>query len=79
MILAGGTTPLLPPIEEAGSGQVRERQTAFMAEIIEKLNDLFHGGLTDQETLIVTVKAGAPEAECRPASRSYDWPYEVFD
>ena len=43
MVLTDGTTPLLAPIEEAGSGQVRERQTAYIAEIIEKLNDLFHG------------------------------------
>jgi type I restriction enzyme, R subunit len=52
MILPGGTTPLLPPIEETGSGQVRERVTAYMAEIIEKLNDLFHGELTDQDKLV---------------------------
>jgi type I restriction enzyme R subunit len=52
MILAGGDTPLLPPIEEAGNGQVRERMTAYMAEIIEKLNDLFHGDLTDQDKLV---------------------------
>jgi type I restriction enzyme R subunit len=52
MVLAGGATPLLPPIEEAGSGQVRERMTAYMAEIIEKLNDLFHGELTDQDKLV---------------------------
>jgi len=27
MVLAGGTAPLLPPIGEAGSGLVRERET----------------------------------------------------
>jgi type I restriction enzyme, R subunit len=52
MIPPGGNTPLLPPIEEAGSGQVRERPTAYMAEIIERLNDLFHGELTDQDKLV---------------------------
>ena len=52
MVIAGGETPVLPPIEEAGSGQVRERPTAYMAEIIEKLNDLFHGDLTDQDKLV---------------------------
>ena len=52
MVLVDGTSPLLPPIEEAGSGLVPERQTAFIAEIIEKLNDLFHGELTDQDKLV---------------------------
>lgn len=51
MILAGDAAPL-PPIEAAGSGLVRERATAYMAEIIEKLNDLFHGDLTDQDKLV---------------------------
>jgi type I restriction enzyme R subunit len=31
---------------------VRERATAYMAEIIEKLNDLFQGDLTDQDKLV---------------------------
>ena len=52
MLSAGGNAPLLPPIEEAGSGQVRENQTAYMAEIIEKVNDLFDGDLTDQDKLV---------------------------
>jgi type I restriction enzyme R subunit len=51
MILAG-EMPTLPPIEGSGSGLVRERATAYMAEIIEKLNDLFHGDLTDQDKLV---------------------------
>jgi len=48
----GGAAPYLPPIEGAGSGQVRERQKAYMSAIIEKLNDLFHGELTDQDKLV---------------------------
>jgi type I restriction enzyme R subunit len=52
MTLGGGNVPYLPPIEGAGSGQVRERQTAYMSAIIEKLNDLFHGELTDQDKLV---------------------------
>jgi type I restriction enzyme, R subunit len=51
MILGGSAAPL-SPIDATGSGQVRERKTAFMAEIIEKLNDLFHGDLTDQDKLV---------------------------
>ena len=30
-MIAGGSTPPLPPIDEAGSDQVRERKKAFMA------------------------------------------------
>jgi type I restriction enzyme R subunit len=52
MVLSDGETPILPPIEFSGSGQVRERATAYMAEIIEKLNDLFQGELTDQDRLV---------------------------
>jgi type I restriction enzyme R subunit len=51
MILGGDAAPL-PPIEASGSGLLRERATAYMAEIIEKLNDLFHGDLSDQDKLV---------------------------
>jgi type I restriction enzyme, R subunit len=51
-MVLGGDAPALPPIEASGSGMVRERATAYMAEIIEKLNDLFHGDLTDQDKLV---------------------------
>jgi type I restriction enzyme R subunit len=51
-ILSGGNAPLLPPIAETGTAQVREHPTAYIAEIIEKLNDLFHGELTDQDKLL---------------------------
>jgi type I restriction enzyme R subunit len=52
MSLSGGEAPTLPPIEGAGAGMVYERSKAYMAEIIEKLNDLFHGELTDQDKLV---------------------------
>ena len=53
MMLSGAAdAPTLPPLEGAGSGQVHERAKAYMAEIIEKLNDLFHGELTDQDKLV---------------------------
>jgi type I restriction enzyme, R subunit len=51
-MILGGESPMLPPIEGSGSGLVRERKTAYMSEIIEKLNDLFHGDLTDQDRLV---------------------------
>jgi type I restriction enzyme R subunit len=50
--LIDGNYPKLPPITESGSGAVHERQRAHLAEIIEKVNDLFHGELTDQDKLV---------------------------
>ncbi len=50
--LAGGETPKLDPITEAGSGSVQERERALLCEIIEKVNDLFDGELTEQDKLV---------------------------
>jgi type I restriction enzyme R subunit len=52
MPLPGGTYPTLPPITGAGSGAVQEKQRAWLSEIVEKLNDLFEGDLTDQDKLV---------------------------
>jgi type I restriction enzyme, R subunit len=52
MTLGDGQYPKLPPLEAAGSGAVQERQRAWLAEIIAKLNDLFEGELTDQDKLV---------------------------
>jgi type I restriction enzyme R subunit len=52
MVLVDNEYPKLEPITEAGSGLVREKQRASLKEIIEKLNDLFHGDLTDQDKLV---------------------------
>ncbi len=52
MLLNVGETPKLEPITEAGSGSVQEAQKAYMAELIQKLNDLFQGDLTDQDRLV---------------------------
>lgn len=48
----GGETPKLAPLSEAGSGMVQEREKARLAEIIERLNDLFEGELTEQDKLV---------------------------
>ena len=40
MPLGEGETPKLEPITEAGSGSVQEKEKAFLAEIIQKLNEL---------------------------------------
>ena len=50
--LYAGKTPLLEPITEAGSGALQEKQKAYLAEIIQKVNDLFQGELTDQDKLV---------------------------
>ena len=52
MPLSGGGNPKLDPITEAGSGSVQEKQKALLNEIIQKLNDLFEGDLTDQDKLV---------------------------
>jgi type I restriction enzyme R subunit len=41
----------LPPITEAGGGAVQDREKARIAEIIEKVNDLFTGELTETDRL----------------------------
>lgn len=52
MPLQDGEYPKLDPISEAGSGAVHEKQRAYLLEIIEKVNDLFSGDLTDQDKLV---------------------------
>ncbi|MEX1127697.1 MAG: type I restriction endonuclease, partial [Vicinamibacterales bacterium] len=51
MPLSGEKPELFPP-GETGTGVVRERQKAFLSEIIAKLNDLFEGDLTDDDQLV---------------------------
>ncbi len=48
---AGGGEPL-PPITEAGAGVVNEKQKAQLYELIERINELFSGELTDQDKLV---------------------------
>ncbi|MBA3057116.1 MAG: DEAD/DEAH box helicase family protein [Gammaproteobacteria bacterium] len=49
--LGTGDTPKLAPILDAGSGMVQEQQKTYMAELIEKLNELFGGDTTEQDQL----------------------------
>lgn len=42
----------LPPMEAVGSGNVQEKQQAYLVEIIEKVNGLFEGELTDDDQLV---------------------------
>jgi len=41
----------LPPMDAVGSGSVQEKQQAYLTEIIEKVNGLFEGQLTDGDQL----------------------------
>ncbi len=52
MPLSEGEKTKLDPLTEAGSGSVQEKEKALLAEIIEKVNDLFEGELTDQDKLV---------------------------
>jgi type I restriction enzyme R subunit len=52
LALGPGESPKLEPISAAGTGTVQERQKALLREIIEKVNDLFEGDLTEQDKLV---------------------------
>jgi type I restriction enzyme R subunit len=52
MGLNDGESPKLAPITDAGSGSVREKEKALLNEIIEKVNDLFEGELSEQDRLV---------------------------
>lgn len=49
--LSEGEAIPLAPIIEAGSGMVQEQQKVYMAELIEKLNELFGNETTDNDQL----------------------------
>jgi len=50
--LGDGDVPKLPPLSEAGSGSLHEKEKARLEEIIAKVNDLFEGDLTDDDQLV---------------------------
>jgi len=49
--LSQGESPKLAPITGAGSGSVQEQQKVYMAELIDKLNDLFGSETSEQDQL----------------------------
>jgi type I restriction enzyme R subunit len=51
MPLGAGETPKLAPITEAGSASVQEKQSVYMAALIEALNDLFGSDTSEQDQL----------------------------
>lgn len=52
LVLQGDKYPTLDPLTEAGGGEVREKERAYLADIIERVNDLFEGELTDDDRLV---------------------------
>jgi type I restriction enzyme R subunit len=52
MDLTHGEGAALPPLEGVGVGQVRDRQRSPLDDIIEHVNDLFTGELSDDDKLV---------------------------
>jgi type I restriction enzyme R subunit len=52
MPLGHGDNPKLHPPDDTGSGRVQDKDKVLLAEIIERVNDLFEGELTDQDKLV---------------------------
>ena len=50
--LSHGESIPLDPLTDAGSGAVREKEKAYLRELIEKLNELFGAETTDQDQLV---------------------------
>ena len=51
-VMVARAYPELQPLAEVGTGTVRDEKKAYLAEIIEKVNDLFKGDLTDNDKLV---------------------------
>jgi type I restriction enzyme R subunit len=52
MSLDAGDKPKLDPLTETGSGSVQDKEKALLKEIIEKVNALFEGELSDADKLV---------------------------
>lgn len=50
--LGTGEAPKLSPASEVGSGTVQEKEKALLSEIVERVNDLFQGELTETDKLV---------------------------
>ncbi|WP_420465793.1 type I restriction endonuclease subunit R [Panacagrimonas sp.] len=50
--LSYGDPTKLKPLTEAGSGEVREKEKIYLAQIIAKVNELFEGEVTDNDKLV---------------------------
>ncbi len=52
MVLSDGDNPKLEPLAEAGGGSLHEKEKALLREIVQRVNDLFEGDLTDDDKLV---------------------------
>jgi type I restriction enzyme R subunit len=52
LTLGQGEKPKLPPMEGAGSGSAQDKEKGYLDEIIEKVNGLFEGELSDNDQLV---------------------------
>lgn len=52
LALVNGEYPKLSPLSETGSGEVREKEKIYLAEIITKVNELFGNDTTDSDQLV---------------------------
>lgn len=50
--LGQGDKPKLPPMDGAGSGSAQDKEKGLLDEIIEKVNGLFEGELSDNDQLV---------------------------
>lgn len=50
--LKQGETPKLPAMDEVGTGAVQDKDKVLLNEIIQKVNGLFEGELTDDDQLV---------------------------
>lgn len=52
LILSEGEAEKLKPLTDTGGGSINEKEKALLREIIEKVNDLFKGDITDDDRLV---------------------------
>ena len=52
LVLTAEDSARLKPLTDPGTGEVRDKDKALLAEIIQKVNDLFEGELTDDDKLV---------------------------
>ncbi|CAA6605987.1 Type I site-specific restriction-modification system, R subunit [Rhodospirillaceae bacterium LM-1] len=50
--LSEGAAPKLKPLSESGGGEVQDKEKVLLEEIIQKVNHLFEGELTDEDKLV---------------------------
>src|SRR5690606_21995341 len=51
LALAGGGSYARAPMDAVGSGRIQEKEQAYLAEIIERVNGLFEGQIRDEDQL----------------------------